>query len=46
MKQRAKRLLREMAEYVGFKVNFVSYFGDQAHGLLLSAEKRILINAH
>jgi hypothetical protein len=46
MKHRTKNTLRAMAEKIGLKVVFVSYFGDDVHGRLLVREKRILINAH
>ena len=35
-----------MAKFVGLKVKFVSYFGEDIHGRLLPREKCILINAH
>ena len=34
-----------MSKYIGIKVKFVDYLGDDVHGKLLPREKRILINA-
>jgi hypothetical protein len=46
MKHRTKNTLRAIADYLGLKVKFVSYFGPDVHGKLLPREKRILINAY
>jgi hypothetical protein len=46
MKHKTKNTLRAMADHVGLKVKFVSYFGADIHGKLIPHERRILINAN